>query len=63
MLILTRRVNEEIVITAGDFKIVLQVTEIDGQKVKLGFHAPHQVSINRREVQDANEAKARMEPR
>lgn len=53
MLVLTRRVDEQIVITAGADTIVITVTEIEGGKVKLGFEAPHWVKINRREIQDA----------
>ena len=50
MLILSRKKDEEIVI--GD-NIVVIVTEILSGRVKLGFVAPVDVPIHRREVYDA----------
>lgn len=47
MLVLSRKKDEGIVI--GD-QIVVRVVEIRGDKVRLGFDAPDEVSIHRDEV-------------
>jgi carbon storage regulator len=50
MLILTRRVDEEIVI---DGDIVIKVLDIRGDKVRLGITAPPEIPVHRREVYEA----------
>jgi carbon storage regulator len=50
MLILSRRVNEKIVI--GD-DVVVSVVEVRGDQVKLGIEAPRHVKVFRQEVYDA----------
>jgi carbon storage regulator len=50
MLILSRRINEKIVI--GD-DIVVSVVEVRGDQVKLGIEAPRNVKVFRQEVFDA----------
>lgn len=47
MLVLTRKVDESIVI--GD-SIILTVLAIEGEQVKLGINAPREVTILRQEV-------------
>ncbi len=47
MLILTRKVDETIVI---DDKIEVKVIELEGNKVKIGIEAPDDISIYRQEV-------------
>jgi carbon storage regulator len=47
MLVLTRKRGERIYI---DNHIILEVTEIDGNRVRLGFVAPDDVPIYREEV-------------
>jgi carbon storage regulator len=47
MLVLTRRVGEEIVID-GDIRIT--VTAVQGERVRIGVTAPASVRVDRREV-------------
>ena len=47
MLVLSRRINERIMI--GD-RIELSVVEIRGDHVKLGIDAPREIKVYRREV-------------
>ncbi len=49
MLVLTRKVNESIIV--GD--VTITVVEIRGDKVRLGVEAPRDVPVHRREVFDA----------
>ena len=50
MLVLTRKRNESIII--GD-SIKLTVTEIRGDKVRLGIEAPKEIPVHRQEVYEA----------
>jgi carbon storage regulator len=50
MLVLTRKKNESIIINDN---IVVTVVDIRGDKVRLGFDAPKEVPIHRREVYEA----------
>lgn len=63
MLVLTRKEDEEIVI-ADD--IVVRVVEIKGNVVRLGFEAPSDIPIHRKEVYDEiaaeNERAATVDP-
>ncbi len=47
MLILTRKLNEEIVI---DGEVTIKIISISENQVKLGFDAPKNIQINRKEV-------------
>lgn len=49
MLVLSRRIGEEIVI---DGRIRVVVTAVQGQRVRLGIAAPASVCIDRSEVHD-----------
>jgi carbon storage regulator len=49
MLVLTRRIGESIVI---DGNIRLFVTEIHGERVRLGIEAPPDVVVDRQEVHE-----------
>ena len=51
MLVLSRKMNERIVIAGGE--IVLTVVSIRGDKVRIGVEAPKDISVHRGEVQDA----------
>ena len=59
MLILTRRVGENVIV--GD-DIVISVIEVRGDAVRIGIQAPRSVSVHReevyRELQRANELAA-----
>lgn len=48
MLVLSRKVNECVVI---NHKIIVKVVEIRGDKVRLGFEAPRDVTVHREEVE------------
>ena len=56
MLVLTRRVNERIVI--GD-NIVVTVLEVHGDQVRIGIDAPREVKVFREEVILRDQAAAR----
>jgi len=58
MLVLTRKVGEKIYL--GD-NVVITVTAIAGQQVRLGFTAPPEVSILRNELVARNESAAAVE--
>lgn len=47
MLILSRKINESIVI---DGKITVKIMRVDGDVVKLGIEAPRDVPVHRQEV-------------
>ncbi len=47
MLVLSRKVNESIVI---DGRIVVKVVRVEGDVVKLGIEAPKNVPVHRREI-------------
>lgn len=49
MLVLSRKVNEEIVI---DEKITITVISVTGTRVKLAIEAPREVNIRRAEISD-----------
>lgn len=50
MLILTRRVNEKIVISDT---IVITLVDVRGDKARLGIEAPHEIPVHRHEVWEA----------
>ncbi len=50
MLVLSRKLNEQIVIAEN---IVITVVEIRGDKVRLGIEAPKNVPVHRQEVYEA----------
>jgi carbon storage regulator len=56
MLVLSRKVGQEIVIGEGADRVVITVTEVRGrEQVRLGITAPAHVQIDRREVRDRRE--------
>ena len=58
MLVLSRKIGERIVI--GN-KIVVTVIEMQGDRVKLGFTAPHEVPIDREEVHSRRQAQTALD--
>lgn len=55
MLVLSRKINQSIVIN-GDIKVV--VIDIRGDKVRLGVDAPEEVAVDREEIHDAKSREA-----
>lgn len=49
MLILSRKINESVVI---DGRILIKVVRVEGEVVKLGIQAPADVPVHRQEVYD-----------
>lgn len=60
MLVLTRKVGESIIISDT---IRVTVTEIRGDKVRIGIDAPSEISVNREEIQKRRDEFADREPR
>lgn len=58
MLALTRKRHEEIIVSFGGVDVVVSVVEIRSDKVRLGFEATPEVTIDRREVREAKLAAA-----
>ena len=54
MLVLSRKKDEQIVI--GD-DVTVMVVAIEGDKVRLGIDAPHDIPVHRKEVADAIKTK------
>ena len=54
MLVLTRKLNEEIII--GQLGITVRVVDIRGGRVRLGVQAPPEIRIERAECQNAPHA-------
>ena len=50
MLVLSRKLNESIII---DDQIKITIVEIRGDKIRLGIEAPKNVSVHRREIYEA----------
>lgn len=50
MLVLSRKVGESVVVGGN---VLVEVVEIRGDKIRLGFTAPREVPIHRQEVFDA----------
>ena len=50
MLVLTRKLGEEIVIPSLD--VTIRLVEIRGDKVRLGIEAPTRIVVHRKEVWD-----------
>lgn len=53
MLVLSRKVGDAVELELNGVKVVATVVEVRGDKVRLGFEAPPEVSVDRLEVFDA----------
>jgi len=53
MLVLSRHIGEVVVIGTGVNTIRVQVVDIRGDKIRLGFDAPKHIEIHREEVHRA----------
>lgn len=60
MLVLSRKVSEDIVI--GDDVIRIRVVEIDHNKVRLGIIAPREITVYRSELLEKQSAQTDEEP-
>lgn len=63
MLVLSRKSSEGIVVSIGGQVVKLIVVEVRGDKCRLGFDAPHEVQIDRREIHDAKEREKKRLPK
>ncbi len=62
MLVLTRLKDEAVIIGSGENAVRVQIVEIRGDKVRLGFDAPKSIPIHREEVYNAIHKKDQPEP-
>ena len=56
MLVLSRKINQKIIVDAGLSHIEIVVCDIQGDRVKVGVQAPRSVAVHREEVYDAIQA-------
>jgi carbon storage regulator len=50
MLILTRRINESLIIGEGDNQVTITVIGVSGQQVRIGAQAKSHITIHREEI-------------
>ncbi len=50
MLVLTRKLDEEVIIKVGSTEVAVSVVDVSGSKFQLGFDAPDEVTILRSEL-------------
>ena len=50
MLVLTRKKDEQIVISLGQENVIVRVLDVCGDRVRIGITAPNSVPIHREEV-------------
>lgn len=53
MLVLSRHRDEEVFIDFGGVRVVVKIIDVRGDKVRLGFDAPQDVRVMRRELLEA----------
>ena len=51
MLILSRKINERIMITVGDIRIEVMIVDVRGERVRVGVKAPKDIPVHRFEIQ------------
>lgn len=59
MLVLSRKINEAIVIDSGKIRVI--VLDIRGDKIRLGIEAPAEIRVDRQEVHDRRQQGERPE--
>lgn len=52
MLVLSRKIDETVILTINGTRVVVQVVRVLGDKVRLGFKAPDDVTVHRGEIQE-----------
>jgi len=50
MLVLTRKINETLILGEGDNQVTVTIIGVSGQQVRLGCHAKANVPIHREEI-------------
>ena len=53
MLVLSRKKDEQIIISLGSMRVTVKVVDVRGDRVRLGIDAPESVAVHRQEVFDA----------
>ena len=53
MLVLSRQIDESIIIGEGDDKVEVVIVDVRGDKVRLGIIAPRKISVHHKEIYDA----------
>jgi len=56
MLVLSRYQGEAIVIQIGGERVRIAISQVQGNRVRLGIEAPKSVQINREEIQEKIDA-------
>jgi carbon storage regulator CsrA len=59
MLVLQRKLNEEVILELGGQRIRVVFLGMKGELAKLGFHAPRFIRIDRREVWEERQPQSR----
>lgn len=54
MLVLTRGLNEAVII--GDGKITVTILDVKGSQVRVGIKAPREISVHRQEIYERIQA-------
>jgi carbon storage regulator len=62
MLVLSRKLGESVVMPTSDGEIVVTVVENRGDHFRLGFDAPRDIPIHRKEIWEKLEGGERVEP-
>lgn len=52
MLVLSRKQGETVVVECGGANVEVTVVDVRGDKIRIGFNAPREVVIHRKEVWD-----------
>ena len=55
MLLLSRKVGEQIVLTVGDEEIIVHLSRINGSRARIGIEASKNVKVRRRELDERND--------